>query len=52
MADAEQQFMETSENGNEEDVNGAELAEEAAVEDEENGDGGQIDASKGEEDAG
>ncbi|CAM4664719.1 hypothetical protein PO909_007638 [Leuciscus waleckii] len=52
MADAEQQFMETSENGNEEDVNGAELTEEAAVEDEENGDGGQIDASKGEEDAG
>lgn len=52
MADAEQQFMETSENGNEEDVNGAELAEEAPVEDEENGDGGQIDASKGEEDAG
>ncbi|XP_067279855.1 heterogeneous nuclear ribonucleoprotein A/Bb isoform X1 [Pseudorasbora parva] len=51
MADAEQQFMETSENGNEESLNGAELAEEAAAEDE-NGDGGQIDASKGEEDAG
>ncbi len=48
MADAENQFMETSENGNEEDLNGAELAEEAA--DEENG--GQINASKGEEDAG
>lgn len=48
MADAEHQFMETSENGNEEDLNGAELAEEAA--DEENG--GQINASKAEEDAG
>lgn len=49
MADAEHQFMETSENGNEENLNGA---EEAA--DEENGasEGGQIDASKGEEDAG
>ncbi|KAK2872272.1 hypothetical protein QQF64_018145 [Cirrhinus molitorella] len=51
MADAEHQFMETSENGNEDNLNGAELAEEAA--DEENGgEGGQIDASKGEEDAG
>ncbi|XP_016374608.1 heterogeneous nuclear ribonucleoprotein A/B-like isoform X1 [Sinocyclocheilus rhinocerous] len=45
MADAEHQFMETSENGNEEDFNGAE---------EENGagEGGQINASRGEEDAG
>ncbi len=32
MADAENQFMETSENGNEEDLNGAELAEEAVDE--------------------
>lgn len=52
MADAEHQFMETSENGNEENLNGAELAEEAAADDENGGDGGQIDASKGEEDAG
>ncbi|XP_073680457.1 heterogeneous nuclear ribonucleoprotein A/Bb isoform X2 [Garra rufa] len=50
MADAEHQFMETSENGNEDNLNGAELAEEAA--DENGGEGGQIDASKGEEDAG
>uniref|UniRef100_A0AAY4CIH6 Heterogeneous nuclear ribonucleoprotein A/B n=1 Tax=Denticeps clupeoides TaxID=299321 RepID=A0AAY4CIH6_9TELE len=45
MSEAEQQFMETSENGNEgEDLNGAET----------NGgsEGGQIDASKCEEDAG
>uniref|UniRef100_A0A8C1TRK5 Heterogeneous nuclear ribonucleoprotein A/Ba n=2 Tax=Cyprinus carpio TaxID=7962 RepID=A0A8C1TRK5_CYPCA len=42
---AEQQYMETSENGHEDDLNG---------EDPQNGssDGGQIDASKGEEDAG
>ncbi|XP_051961856.1 heterogeneous nuclear ribonucleoprotein A/B-like [Xyrauchen texanus] len=47
MADAENQFMETSENGN-----GAEFTEAGA--DEENGgaEGGQINASKGEEDAG
>lgn len=53
MADAENQFMETSENGNEEDLNGAEIADEAAADDE-NGaaEGSQIDASKGEEDAG
>uniref|UniRef100_A0A8C1S5E3 Heterogeneous nuclear ribonucleoprotein A/Ba n=1 Tax=Cyprinus carpio TaxID=7962 RepID=A0A8C1S5E3_CYPCA len=45
MSDAEQQYMETSENGHEDDLNG---------EDPQNGssDGGQIDASKGEEDAG
>ncbi|XP_058614180.1 heterogeneous nuclear ribonucleoprotein A/Bb isoform X1 [Onychostoma macrolepis] len=52
MADAEHQFMETSENGNEESLNGAELAEEAADEENGAGEGGQIDASKGEEDAG
>lgn len=54
MADAENQFMETSENGNEEDLNGAEIAEEAAAEEDDNGtgEGSQIDASKGEEDAG
>ncbi|KAI4873532.1 hypothetical protein NFI96_011363 [Prochilodus magdalenae] len=57
MADAEQQFMETSENGNGEDLNGAgeqlEAGDDSAAQDEsQNGDGGQIDASKGEEDAG
>ncbi|XP_072562624.1 heterogeneous nuclear ribonucleoprotein A/B-like isoform X2 [Paramormyrops kingsleyae] len=70
MSDTEQQFMETSENGNEgDDLNGAEAAEqpdyqeEAAVEEEEEEeeegdsqhgaeDGGRINASKGEEDAG
>ncbi|KAL6470215.1 hypothetical protein MHYP_G00213340 [Metynnis hypsauchen] len=57
MADAEQQFMETSENGNEEELNGAgeqlEAGDDCAAQDEShNGDGGQIDASKGEEDAG
>ncbi|KAJ8348311.1 hypothetical protein SKAU_G00269000 [Synaphobranchus kaupii] len=75
MSDTEQQFMETSENGNEgeEDLNGAqtteqaELADEpeeqeeeagaqtaAAEDDSHNGaaEGGQINASKGEEDAG
>ncbi|XP_043085837.1 heterogeneous nuclear ribonucleoprotein A/Bb [Puntigrus tetrazona] len=52
MADAEHQFMETSENGNEDSLNGAELAEEAADEENGAGEGGQIDASKGEEDAG
>lgn len=52
MADAEHQFMETSENGNEESLNGAELAEEALDEENGAGEGGQIDASKGEEDAG
>ncbi|TSL04383.1 Heterogeneous nuclear ribonucleoprotein A/B [Bagarius yarrelli] len=59
--DSEQQFMETSENGNgEEALNGAEGAtqleagEEAAQADSQNGagDGGQIEATKGEEDAG
>lgn len=70
--DAEQQLMETSENGNEaEELNGAEEAtlqaeteeqdkqsceEDAAVEevDAQNGaaEGGQINASKGEDDAG
>lgn len=62
--DSEQQFMETSENGNEEEeeaLNGAAGAdtqlgegEEAAQADSQNGaaDGGQIEASKGEEDAG
>ncbi|KAF7649055.1 hypothetical protein LDENG_00148050 [Lucifuga dentata] len=54
MADAENLFMETSEeNGNEgeEEQNGAELmgGEEAQ---EDGADGGKIDASKGEEDAG
>ncbi|XP_052010869.1 heterogeneous nuclear ribonucleoprotein A/Ba isoform X1 [Xyrauchen texanus] len=71
MSDAEQQYMETSENGHEgeEDLNGAgqyeaveaEAQEEAGAdgtagndEDPQNGasDGGQIDASRGEEDAG
>ncbi|MFT7809960.1 heterogeneous nuclear ribonucleoprotein A/B isoform X2 [Arapaima gigas] len=67
MSDAEQQFMETSENGHEgeEDLNGAEGAEQvedvaeaehaAATEgDSQNGagDGGQINASRAEEDAG
>ncbi|XP_036444451.1 heterogeneous nuclear ribonucleoprotein A/B-like isoform X2 [Colossoma macropomum] len=57
MADAEQQFMETSENGNGEELNGAgeqlEAGDDSAAQDEShNGDGGQIDASKGEEDAG
>ncbi|XP_076878061.1 heterogeneous nuclear ribonucleoprotein A/Ba [Brachyhypopomus gauderio] len=74
MSDAEQQFMETSENGHEgdEDFNGAETYEEnedaqaeeeadagvdKAAEDEDNAqngasEGGQIEASKGEEDAG
>uniref|UniRef100_A0A3B4EKI9 Heterogeneous nuclear ribonucleoprotein A/B n=1 Tax=Pygocentrus nattereri TaxID=42514 RepID=A0A3B4EKI9_PYGNA len=57
MADAEQQFMETSENGNGEELNGAgeqlEAGDDCAAQDEsQNGDGGQIDASKGEEDAG
>lgn len=60
--DSEQQFMETSENGNEGDsLNGAGGAEtqlgaggEAAEAESQNGasDGGQIEASKGEEDAG
>lgn len=54
MADAENLLMETSEqNGNEgeEDLNGAE--QELMAGDEDNGtDGGKIDASKGEEDAG
>ncbi|KTF86479.1 hypothetical protein cypCar_00035788 [Cyprinus carpio] len=44
--------METSENGNEDSLNGAELAEEAADEENGAGEGGQINASKGEEDAG
>ncbi|XP_028838559.1 heterogeneous nuclear ribonucleoprotein A/B-like isoform X2 [Denticeps clupeoides] len=75
MSEAEQQFMETSENGNEgEDLNGAETAEQPGTEepeqdpeqeqgaalqddlepDSQNGgsEGGQIDASKCEEDAG
>lgn len=63
MSDAEQQFMETSENGHEGDegFNGAEGFDEAAPagEDKEEagdqngaGEGGQIEASKGEEDAG
>ncbi|XP_016128257.1 heterogeneous nuclear ribonucleoprotein A/B-like isoform X1 [Sinocyclocheilus grahami] len=52
MADAEHQLMETSENGNEESLNGAELAEEAADEESGAGEGGQINASRGEEDAG
>lgn len=60
--DSEQQFMETSENGNEEEtLNGAAGAEtqleeggEAAQGDSQNGasDGAQIEASKAEEDAG
>ncbi|XP_051960261.1 heterogeneous nuclear ribonucleoprotein A/Bb [Xyrauchen texanus] len=52
MADAEQQFMETSENGNEENGNGAEFTEAAADDENGGGEGGQIDASKGDEDAG
>nr|XP_015204868.1 PREDICTED: heterogeneous nuclear ribonucleoprotein A/B isoform X1 [Lepisosteus oculatus] len=63
MSDTEQQFMETSENGHEgeEDLNGAEPAEQAAAAaestaegDSQNGasEGGQINASKSEEDAG
>lgn len=61
MADAEQQYMETSENGNGEEMNGAEeqsgsdgLAggEATAQDDPHIGDGGQIDASKVEEDSG
>uniref|UniRef100_A0A673LH84 Heterogeneous nuclear ribonucleoprotein A/B-like n=1 Tax=Sinocyclocheilus rhinocerous TaxID=307959 RepID=A0A673LH84_9TELE len=73
MSDAEQQYMETSENGHEDDLNGAGQYEEGSgeaqaaaqgdagaddtagdEEDPQNGssDGGQIDASKGEEDAG
>ncbi|KAK2890883.1 hypothetical protein QQF64_006999 [Cirrhinus molitorella] len=73
MSDAEQQYMETSENGHEDDLNGAGQYEEGNGdaqagaqgdagadgtagddEDGQNGssDGGQIDASKGEEDAG
>ncbi|XP_066572929.1 heterogeneous nuclear ribonucleoprotein A/Ba isoform X2 [Amia ocellicauda] len=63
MSDTEQQFMETSENGHEgeEDLNGAETseqtaaaAESAAEGDSQNGasEGGQINASKSEEDAG
>lgn len=68
MSEAEQQYMETSQNGHEindemnDDLNGAGLEEEgndaaeSAVldEDSQNGgtEGGQIDASKGEEDAG
>ncbi|XP_051536959.1 heterogeneous nuclear ribonucleoprotein A/B-like [Myxocyprinus asiaticus] len=47
MADAEHQFMETSENGN-----GAEFTEAGADEENRGAEGGQIDASKGEEDAG
>lgn len=60
--DSEQQFMETSENGNgEEELNGAtgadtqlEAGGEAAEAESQNGaaDGGQIEASKAEEDAG
>lgn len=60
--DSEQQFMETSENGNaEEALNGAAGADtqlgaggDAAQAESENGaaEGGQIEASKGEEDAG
>lgn len=49
MADAEHQFMETSENGNEENLNGE---DEAAGEENGSGEGLQIDASKCEEDAG
>ncbi|KAM3868636.1 heterogeneous nuclear ribonucleoprotein A/B-like isoform 2-T2 [Diretmus argenteus] len=65
MADAENQFMETSEeNGNEggeEEQNGAEQEEQEQEQDEfvageeaqdDNGDGGKINASKGEDDAG
>lgn len=64
MADIEQQYMETSENGHEvDDFNGAGQAGESACgagdepdvdDNSQNGgtEGGQIDASKGEEDAG
>uniref|UniRef100_A0A8B9J9Z9 Heterogeneous nuclear ribonucleoprotein A/B n=1 Tax=Astyanax mexicanus TaxID=7994 RepID=A0A8B9J9Z9_ASTMX len=53
MADAEQQFMETSENGNGDSLNGAEEQTAGdAQDDSQNGEGGQIDASKSEEDAG
>uniref|UniRef100_A0A3B4EKE0 RRM domain-containing protein n=1 Tax=Pygocentrus nattereri TaxID=42514 RepID=A0A3B4EKE0_PYGNA len=59
MSDAEQQFMETSENGHEgEDLNGAEGYDEAQSGLDKDGDqnganeGSQIEASKGEEDAG
>lgn len=56
MADAENQFMETSEqNGNEgeEDQNGAEQEAMGGDESQDSGtDGGKIDASKGEDDAG
>ncbi|KAM9833852.1 heterogeneous nuclear ribonucleoprotein A/Ba [Syngnathus acus] len=61
MAETEQQYMETSENGHEvDDFNGAGQAGEGACgaegpdDDNQNGgtEGGQIDASKGEEDAG
>lgn len=65
MSDAEQQYMETSENGHEvdDDFNGAGQLDDGGAEldcgeeagdDSQNGgtDGGQIDASKGEDDAG
>lgn len=56
MADADNLLMETSEqNGNEgeEEQNGAELEQMAGDEEQDNNtDGGKIDASKGEEDAG
>ncbi|KAM4620017.1 heterogeneous nuclear ribonucleoprotein A/B-like isoform 2-T2 [Polymixia lowei] len=57
MADAENQFMETSEeNGNEgeEEQNGAEQEEFVSTEEvqDDSGDGGKINASKGEDDAG
>ncbi|KAL7886248.1 hypothetical protein AOLI_G00065430 [Acnodon oligacanthus] len=59
MSDAEQQFMETSENGHEgEELNGAEGYDEAQSGLDKDGDqnganeGSQIEASKGEEDAG
>ena len=59
MSDTEQQFMETSENGHEgDDMNGAEGYDEAQAGVDKDGDqnganeGSQIEASKGEEDAG
>ncbi|XP_056140425.1 heterogeneous nuclear ribonucleoprotein A/B-like isoform X2 [Lampris incognitus] len=56
MADAENQYMETSENGNEggEEQNGGEQEEFTATEEvqDDGGDGGKINASKGEDDAG
>lgn len=59
MSEAEQHYMETSENGHEvdEDFSGAGQTDdggEGAGDDSHNGgtDGGQIDASKGEDDAG